>query len=64
VDIIAFEQAEGSKTMRRYDVSYWAGCSIYHFRIYANTAKEARRQCKECMGVRYKDIIAVERADR
>lgn len=50
--------------MKDYVVVYLsAGGMHYRFRVCANTAREARKICHECMGVKYADITEVYRED-
>lgn len=46
--------------MKNYIVVYLsAGGMHYNFRCYANNKREAKRECRECMGVSNEDITDV-----
>lgn len=45
---------------KHYLVTYFNGAMHYHFRCYAADKKEARKMCKDALGVSDDDITDVE----
>ena len=49
--------------MKLYCVVYFTDTFHYRFRCSAKTKTEAKRQCVECLGIKYKDIVEVYTED-